>query len=92
MSVFGATKLFLTTAAAKKKESLDSSNAKQPNHNQRLAAQREGRRSRAPLPEACLERVLCCLAEQAEAYGPVGPSMAARDIANASLASWCVVL
>jgi hypothetical protein len=44
-----------------------------------------------PLPEECLARVLGCLAEQAaDPYGLVGPSLAARDIANASLVCWCV--
>jgi hypothetical protein len=52
----------------------------------------EGRRGGAPLPDACLERIMCCLAERAaDPYGLVGPCLAARDIASASLACWCVV-
>jgi hypothetical protein len=43
-----------------------------------------------PLPQPCVELVLSCLAAQGEPYGLVGPSLAARDIANAALACRCV--
>jgi hypothetical protein len=44
------------------------------------------------LPPLCLERIMCCLAEQAaDPCGLVGPCLAARDIASASLACWRVL-
>jgi hypothetical protein len=44
-----------------------------------------------PLPQSCVDLVLSCLAAQGEPYGLVGPSLAARDIAKASLACRCVL-